>query len=446
MFRISQLKSLPIRTLLRQPLTQRSLAGSASSAVNPSSKTGVLTETERLIMQEYKYGAHNYMPIPVVLSKGKGVFVWDVEGNQYYDFMGAYAAVNQGHCHPKIIATLIQQAQVITLTSRAFHNDALGEFVKFATEFFGYDRMLPMNTGVEAWETACKLSRRWAYDVKGIPENQARLIFARDNFHGRSIAACSASIDPDCYTGYGPLVPQFDKIPFNDLVALEKAVSNPNTAAFIVEPIQGEAGVILPHKNYIRDAAAICKKHNVLFVADEVQTGCGRTGKMLAVDHDGVKPDILIMGKALSGGTLPVSCVLARDEIMLTIRPGQHGSTFGGNPLGARVAMTALNVLREEGMVENSEKMGFLLREKLKAINSPHIKEVRGRGLMNAVVIQPTPTGKTAYDVSLALKDNGLLCKPSHTHILRLNPPLVINEEQVEECVQIFEKTLEDFE
>jgi len=422
-------------------------ATAASSAASHIVKPGSApqTETQRLIEQDYKYGAHNYEPMPVVLKRGKGVFVWDVEGQQYYDFMGAYAAVNQGHCHPKIIATLVEQAQHITLTSRAFHNEALGEFVKFATSFFGYERVLPMNTGVEAWETACKLARRWAYEVKGVPENQARLIFAKDNFHGRSIAACSASTDPDCYTGFGPLVPLIDKIPFNNLEALEHAVSQPNVAAFICEPIQGEAGVVLPSENYIAQVAAICRKHNVLFVADEVQTGCGRTGKLLACDYDNIKPDILILGKALSGGAVPVSCVLSSDEIMLTIRPGQHGSTFGGNPLASRVAMTALSVLHEEGMIENSFKMGDVLRKRLQAIKSPLVKEVRGRGLMNAVVIKPTPSGQTAWDVCLALKENGILAKPSHGHIIRLNPPLVITEEQVQECGEIFEKTIQSF-
>lgn len=418
----------------------------AGTAPEISSTVGAQTETERLIKQEYKYGAHNYMPVPVVLSKGRGVYVWDVEGQQYLDFMGAYAAVNQGHCHPKIVSTLLKQAQELALTSRAFHNDALGEFVKFASDYFGYDRMLPMNTGVEAWETACKLSRRWAYDVKGVPANEARLVFARNNFHGRSIAACSASSDPDCYTGFGPLTPNFDKVPFNDLAALEKAISHPCTAAFIVEPIQGEAGVVVPSPGYIKAVAQLCKKYNVLFVADEVQTGCGRTGKMLAVDHDGVKPDILILGKAIAGGMLPVSCVLSSDEIMLTIRPGQHGSTFGGNPLGSRVAMTALTVLREEKMIENAEAMGEILRTKLRNLNSPHVKEVRGLGLMNAVVIKPTPSGKTAYDVCLGLKEHGLLCKPSHTHILRLNPPLIITPKQVDDATQIFATVLEQLD
>jgi ornithine--oxo-acid transaminase len=410
-----------------------------------TSAAPALSKTEQLIKLEHKYGAHNYEPIPVVLSKGKGVHVWDVEGNRYLDFLGAYAAVSQGHCHPKIIGALIRQCQQMTLTSRAFHNDALGEFDKFVTEYFGFERVLPMNTGVEAWETACKLARRWAYEVKGVPEHQARLVFADNNFHGRSIAACSASTDPDCYGNYGPLLPNFDKIPFNNLAALEKAVSNPNTAAFVCEPIQGEAGVIVPDAGYIAKATEICHKHNVLFVADEVQTGVGRTGKLIACDYDNVKPDILVLAKALSGGTIPVSCVLASDEIMLTIRPGQHGSTFGGSPLAARVAITALQVLRDEHMVENSFNMGEILRAKLKTIKSPLIKEVRGRGLMNAIVINPTPTGQTAWDVCMRLKDNGLLAKPSHGHIVRLSPPLVLTEDQVLESADIIERTITSF-
>jgi len=418
----------------------------ASTSTSTSVRSVSETRTEHLIGLEMKYGAHNYAPIPVVLSQGRGALAWDVEGNRYIDCLGAYAAVNQGHCHPKIIATLMKQCQQMTLTSRAFHNDALGDFVKFTTEYFGFDRVLPMNTGVEAWETACKLARRWAYEIKGVPENQARLIFANNNFHGRSIAACSASTDPDCYGNYGPLVPNFDKIPFDNLEALEKAVSNPNVAAFVVEPIQGEAGVVVPKtQNYIARAAEICRKHNVLFVADEVQTGVGRTGKLVACDHDNVKPDILVIGKALSGGTLPVSAVFSNDEIMLTIRPGQHGSTFGGNPLGARVAITALQVLKDEKMVENSARMGELMRTKLHEIDSPLIKEIRGRGLMNAMSINPTPSGQTAWDVCVRLKDNGVLAKPSHGHIIRLTPPLVINEEQVLECTDIIERTLKSF-
>ena len=396
---------------------------------------------------EYKYGAHNYHPIPVVLAKGQGALVWDVEGKQYIDMLAAYAAVNQGHSHPRILAALVSQAQVMTLTSRAFYNDALGEYAKFLTEFFGYERMLPMNTGVEAWETACKLARRWAYDVKGVPANQARLVFANDNFHGRSIAACSASSDPDCYTGFGPFVPNFDKIPYNDLEALEKAVSHPNCAAYICEPIQGEAGVVVPDEGYIRKVAEICRKHNVLYVADEVQTGCGRTGKLIACGHDNIQPDILILGKALSGGTLPVSAVLARDEIMLTIRPGQHGSTFGGNPLGARVAMTALSVLRDERLVENSAKMGELFRSKLREIKSPFISQVRGRGLMNAIVVKPKPTGEAmATDICMRMIENGVLAKPTHGHIIRLSPPLVINEDQILECVDIIDRSFKSFE
>lgn len=421
-------------------------ASQAAQAIRPSAAPKPALSSEQHIALEQKYSAGNSVSLPVVIAKGQGVLVWDVEGRQYFDCLASYACVNQGHSHPKIIDALTQQAERMTLTSRAFYNDALGEYAKFLTEYFGYDRMLPMNTGVEAWETACKLARRWGYDVKGIPKQEARLVFANGCFHGRTIAAVSASSDPSSFGGFGPYVANFDKIPFNDLAALEKAVSNPNVAAYVCEPVQGEGGVIIPDPGYIAKAQAICHKHNVLFVADEVQTGCGRTGKLLACDHDNVKPDILIVAKALSGGVLPVSAVLARDDIMLTIRPGQHGSTFGGNPLAARVSMAALTALKEEGMVENSFKMGELLRSSLKALNSPMIKEIRGIGLMNAVVINPTPEGETAEDVCYRLRDNGLLAKSCHGVIVRLSPPLVINEEQVEECVDIIGKTLKSFE
>lgn len=404
-----------------------------------------LTSKEHIAL-EHKYSAHNCEPLPVVLSRGKGALVWDVEGKQYIDCLASYACVNQGHSHPKIIDALETQAQKMTLSSRAFYNDALGEYAKFLTEYFGYERMLPMNTGVEAWETACKLARRWAYDVKGVPQNKARLVFAAGCFHGRTIAAVSASSDPNSFGGFGPYVANFDKIPFNDLEAVEKAVSDPNVAAYVCEPIQGEGGVIVPTEGYIAKVAEICNKHNVLFVADEVQTGCGRTGKLLACDYDNVKPDILILAKAVSGGVLPVSAVLARDDIMLTIRPGQHGSTYGGNALAARVSMAALTVLREEGMIENSFAMGELFRTKLRALNSPLIKEVRGRGLMNAIVMKPTDAGETASDVVYRLKDNGLLSKSAHGVVIRLSPPLVINKAQVEQAVDIIGQTLKSFE
>lgn len=424
----------------------RGLFSPVRTATSSGSVAAVHRSSEELMQLESKYNANNYKPVPVVISKGRGCYVWDVENNRYLDFLSAYSAVNQGHAHPRIISALVRQAQQLTLTSRAFYNDALGDFTKFITGYFGYERVLPMNTGVEAWETACKLARRWGYDVKGIPNNQARLVFAKNNFHGRSIAALSASSDPDCYGGFGPYVPGFDKIPFDDLAALEKAVSNPNVAAYIVEPIQGEAGAVVPSAGYIARAAEICRRHNVLFVADEVQTGLGRTGRLLACDYDGVKPDILILGKALSGGTIPVSCVLSSDEVMLTIKPGQHGSTFGGNPLAARVTTTALEVLRDEGMIENSFHMGHLFRTKLAEMNSPLVRTIRGRGLMNAIVLRPGSRGESAWEVCLRLKENGLLCKPTHGQTIRLSPPLIISEEQVLEGVDIIQRTLQSFE
>ncbi len=391
---------------------------------------------------EDQYGAHNYHPIPVVLTKGEGVFVWDVDGNRYYDFLSAYSAVNQGHCHPKIIAAMTEQASKLTLTSRAFYNDVLGKYEKFMTELFGYDKLLPMNTGVEGGETAIKLARRWGYEVKGIEKNKAKIIFAEGNFWGRTLAAVSSSNDPSSYAGYGPYMPGFELIPYNDLVALEKAISDPNVAAFMVEPIQGEAGVVVPHEDYLKGVSELCKKYNVLFIADEVQTGIARTGKMLACDHDNVKPDILVLGKALSGGTMPVSAVLASNEIMLTIKPGEHGSTYGGNPLACAVAIAAMQVVIDEKLSENAERLGVILRAGLSEINSDRVTAVRGKGLLNAIVIKEKD-GIDAWDVCLKLKEKGLLAKPTHGDIIRFAPPLVINEEQLKECIQIIKETIE---
>ncbi len=394
------------------------------------------------IQLEDKYGAHNYHPIPVVLTKGEGVFVWDVDGNRYYDFLSAYSAVNQGHCHPKIIAAMVEQASKLTLTSRAFHNDVLGKYEKFMTELLGYDKLLPMNTGVEGGETAIKLARRWGYEVKGIEKNKAKVIFAEGNFWGRTLAAVSSSNDPSSYAGYGPFMPGFELIPYNDLVALEKAISDPNVAAFMVEPIQGEAGVLVPNEGYLKGVSNLCKKYNVLFIADEVQTGIARTGKMLACDHENVKPDILVLGKALSGGTIPVSAVLASNEIMLTIKPGEHGSTYGGNPLACAVAIAAMQVVIDEKLSENAERLGAILRVGLSEINSDRVTAVRGKGLLNAIVIQEKD-GIDAWDICLKLKDKGLLAKPTHGDIIRFAPPLVINEEQLKDCILIIKETIE---
>ena len=404
----------------------------------------VNTLSNRAIDLEHRYGAHNYHSIPVVIERGEGVYVWDVEGKKYFDFLSAYSAVNQGHCHPKIIAALIKQAHKVTLTSRAFYNDSLGEYEKYITNYFGYDKVLPMNTGVEGGETAVKLARKWGYTVKGIPDNQAKIIFVSGNFWGRTLAAISSSVDPSSTNGFGPFMPGFEIIPYNDLDALEKATQDKNVAGFMLEPIQGEAGVVIPDEGYLKKAFDICKKNRVLFIADEVQTGLCRTGKMLACDHEGVKPDILILGKALSGGVLPVAAVLCRDEIMLTIKPGEHGSTYGGNPLACRVAIAALEVLKEEKMAENSDRLGKLLRDELAKIKSDRITAIRGKGLLNAIVIKPR-NGKDAWDVCIALKDNGLLAKPTHGDIIRFAPPLSINEEQIMECVGIIKKTLEEF-
>ncbi len=400
--------------------------------------------TQDYILREDKFGAHNYHPLPVVLDKGEGVYVWDVEGKRYFDFLSAYSAVNQGHCHPSIINALTDQAKKLTLTSRAFYSSVLGEFEEFITGYFGYDKVLPMNSGAEGDETALKLCRKWAYKKKGIPENQAKIIVCEGNFHGRTITIVSMSTDPDSYSGYGPFTPGFVKIPYNDIPALEKALEDPNVAGFLVEPIQGEAGVFVPDEGYIKKAYELCKSKNVLFIADEVQTGLGRTGKLLACDHEGVRPDILILGKALSGGVYPVSAVLADDEIMLVIRPGEHGSTFGGNPLACKVAIAALNVIRDEKLADNAIILGEIFRNELKNIKSDMVELVRGKGLLNAIVIKPR-NGKTAWDVCISLKNNGLLAKPTHEHIIRFAPPLIITEQQIYESVEIIKKSLAEF-
>lgn len=399
------------------------------------------------IEREGKFGAHNYHPLPVVLERGSGVYVWDVEGKKYYDFLSAYSAVNQGHCHPKIVAAMVEQAQKLTLTSRAFYNDLLGEFEEYITKLLGFDKVLPMNSGAEAVETALKLCRKWAYNVKGIRSGEAKIIVCRDNFHGRTISIISMSTDPDSYKDYGPYTPGFITIPYNDLVSLEKELSHPDNdiAGFLVEPIQGEAGVCVPDEGFLKGAYDLCKKHNALFIADEVQTGIARTGKMLACDHEGVHPDILILGKAVSGGMMPISCVLANDDIMLTIKPGEHGSTFGGSPLAAKVAIASLNVILDEKLADNAQAMGEIFRAEVAKLQSDMIELVRGKGLLNAVIIKPK-NGKEAWDVCLAMKENGMLAKPTHEHIIRFAPPLVINQEQIVESVQIFGKSLKQCE
>lgn len=400
--------------------------------------------SEEAMALEDRYGAHNYHPLPVVLEKGEGIFVWDPEGNKYYDFLSAYSAVNQGHCHPRILKALQDQAQKLTLTSRAFYNNVLGQYEKYITEYFGYDKVLPMNTGVEGGETAIKLARKWGYKVKGIPENQAQVIFANGNFWGRTLAAISSSNDPSSYEGFGPYMPGYILVDYNDLDALEQELKNPNVAAFMVEPIQGEAGVVVPDAGYLKRVSELCKQYNVLLICDEVQTGLARTGKMLASDHEGVKPDILILGKALSGGVFPVSAVLANDEIMLTILPGEHGSTYGGNPLACAVAMEALQVLKDEQLAENAEAMGQLFRDEMEKLQQEcdFITLVRGKGLLNAVVIKPFADGRTAWDVCLALKDAGLICKPTHGDIIRFAPPLTITEAQMRAAIDIIRQTL----
>jgi len=401
--------------------------------------------TEDYIAREDQYGAHNYHPLPVVLARGEGVHVWDTDGKHYYDFLSAYSAINQGHCHPKIIAALNAQAETLTLTSRAFYNNVLGEFEEYITRYFGYDKVLPMNTGAEGDETAIKLCRKWGYMKKRIPQDQAKIIVCENNFHGRTTTIVSFSTDPEARRDFGPYTPGFITIPYNDLTALEKATADPHVAGFLVEPIQGEAGVDVPDEGYLKKSYDICRKNNVLFIADEVQTGIARTGKLLAVDHEGVKADILILGKALSGGVFPVSAVLADDDIMLCIKPGEHGSTYGGNPLGAKVAIAALEVVKEENLAEKAESLGKIFRREMRRIDSDMIELVRGKGLLNAVIIKPK-NGKEAWDVCVAMKNNGLIAKPTHGDIIRFAPPLVITEPELMECVEIIANTLKEFD
>ena len=404
--------------------------------------------TNYFIKLEDEYGAHNYHPLPVVLKKGSGVYVWDVNDKKYFDFLSAYSAVNQGHCHPKITKALVDQSSKLTLTSRAFFNNVLGEYEKFITDFFGYDRVLPMNTGVEGGETAIKLARKWAYEVKGVPSNKAKIIFVTGNFWGRTLAAISSSNDPTSTTNFGPFMPGYEIIPYNNINALKKALKDPCVAGFMVEPIQGEAGVVVPDENYLLDAYKLCRQHNVLFIADEVQTGIARTGKMLCCDHHGFKPDILILGKALSGGVFPVSAVLSSHEIMLTIKPGEHGSTYGGNPLACQVAIAALKVIKDEDLCKNSELMGEYFRTELKKYisKSETVKLVRGKGLLNAIVINDHPESDTAWKICLNLKENGLLAKPTHGNIIRFAPPLTIKKEEIELAVKIIISSLKEFE
>ena len=401
-----------------------------------------------LINLEYKYGAHNYHPLPVVLEKGEGVYLWDVEGKKYFDFLSAYSAVNQGHCHPKIISALIDQSKKLTLTSRAFHNNVLGQYEKFITDFFGYDKVLPMNTGVEGGETAIKLARKWGYEVKKIPTDSAKIIFVEGNFWGRTLGAISSSTDPSSTNGFGPFMPGYEIIPYNNLDSLREALKDPNVAAFMVEPIQGEAGVVVPDENYLRNAYEMCKDSNVLFIADEVQTGIGRTGKMICCEHHGFKPDILILGKALSGGVFPVSAILASDEVMLTIKPGEHGSTFGGNPVACEVAMAALKVIRDEKLSENAHNMGVIFRDKIQTYinNSNIVEKIRGKGLLNAIVIKDDENSDIAWNICLKMAEKGLLAKPTHGNIIRFAPPLIINEDQINNCIEIIISSLRDFE
>ena len=419
----------------------------------------IKANSQVLMDMEDKYGAHNYHPLPVVLAKGEGVFVWDSEGKKYFDFLSAYSAVNQGHCHPRIIDALNQQAATLTLTSRAFYNDKLGPYEKYITEYFGYDKVLPINSGVEAVETALKLCRKWAYEKKGVPENQAKIVFASGNFHGRTMAVISASEDPDSRNGFGPYMPGYIIIPYNDLTALEEALKDDTVSGFIVEPIQGEAGVVVPDEGYLKTAYELCKKHNALFIADEVQTGIARTGKLLATcgnctcsngceNNPEVRPDILVLGKALSGGVFPVSAVLADDDIMLCIKPGEHGSTFGGNPLACAVAMAALEVIKDEKLSENAEKLGIIFRERMQRLvdTTNIVTLVRGKGLLNAIVINDTEDSKTAWNICLKMRDNGLLAKPTHGNKIRFAPPLVMTEEQIHTCCDIIEKSIKEFE
>ena len=407
-----------------------------------------MLSSEEIIKIEHLYGAHNYHPLPVVLKRGEGVYLWDVEGKKYFDFLSAYSAVNQGHCHPKIISALIDQSKELTLTSRAFHNNVLGEYEKFITGFFGYDKVLPMNTGVEGGETAIKLARKWGYEIKKIPKNKAKIIFVEGNFWGRTLGAISSSTDPSSTNGFGPFMPGYEIIPYNDLKSLEKCLKDPNVAGFMVEPIQGEAGVVVPDENYLPEAFKLCKKNNVLFIADEVQTGIGRTGKMLCCDHFGIKPDILILGKALSGGVFPVSAILSSNEIMLTIKPGEHGSTFGGNPLACKVAIAALKVIKEEELAINADRLGVIFREKLKKYIkvSSIVKSVRGKGLLNAIIINDDNSSNIAWNICLKMASKGLLAKPTHGNIIRFAPPLIINKNQLDDCITIIISSLKEFE
>ena len=399
-------------------------------------------QTQDVINRELHYGAHNYHPLPVVLNRGEGVYLWDVEGKRYFDFLSGYSALSQGHCHPKIVEALKKQADVLTLTSRAFYCDLLGEFMEKATKFFGYDKLLPMNTGAEGVETALKLARRWGYDVKGVPEGKAKIVVCADNFHGRTITIVSMSTDPSSYGGFGPFTEGFVKIPYNDVSALEKVIVDPDIVGFLLEPIQGEAGVVVPDDGYLKACYDICKRHNVLFIADEIQSGIGRSGRLLACDWEGVKPDILVLGKALSGGVTPVSAVFANDEIMLTIKPGEHGSTYGGNPLACAVGMAALDVVRDEKLAENADRMGKIFRSEVAKINHKMIKKVRGKGLLNAVVTEPSGDVK-AWDICVMLKEKGLLAKPTHEHIIRFTPPLIINEAQMHKSIGIIKSVFE---
>lgn len=406
--------------------------------------TAISEATRHFLDLEARHGAHNYHPLPVVLSRGKGVHVWDVDGRRYFDFLSGYSAINQGHCHPRIVAALQQQAEVLTLTSRAFYNNLLGEYEQYITQLFGYDKVLPMNSGVEAVETALKLARRWGYEAKGIAPGQAKIIVCAGNFHGRTLNVISFSSDPTARNGFGPYMPGYEIIPYNDLGALQSALADKNVAGFLVEPIQGEAGVMVPDEGYLAKAAGMCREANVLFIADEIQTGLCRTGKMLACDHEDVRPGVLILGKALSGGALPVSAVLADDEIMMLIKPGEHGSTYGGNPLACKVAMVALQVLQDEHMAENAATLGEYFRQELRAMEHAHISLVRGKGLLNAIVIEH-PHEDAAWELCLKLRDNGLLAKPTHGHIIRLAPPLVITRAQIDEALDIIRKSLHDF-
>ncbi|CAF0773561.1 unnamed protein product [Adineta steineri] len=421
-----------------QSIISRCIASASSTSIKSKAKN-VSSKTQSIIDRETRYGAANYHPLPVVIQRGSGPYVWDIDGNRYFDFLSAYSAVNQGHCHPKILEALKKQAETITLTSRAFHNDILGEFEQYACELFGYEKLLPMNTGVEGGETAIKLARKWGYNVKGIPKNKAVVLFAENNFWGRTLAAVSSSTDPSCYEGFGPYMPNFKTIPYNNLQALEEACKDSNVCAFMVEPIQGEAGVFVPHEGYLAGIRDICTKNNVLWIGDEIQTGLGRTGKLLACDHENVRPDILILGKALAGGFYPVSAVLANDKLMHIFTPGTHGSTFGGNPLGARLAVTSLKVLIEEGMVENAARMGELLRSELKRLPKDVVKLVRGKGLLNAIVIN---SDYDAWELCLHLRDHGLLAKPTHGDKIRFAPPLNITKDEVLECCSIISKAI----